>query len=596
MMTHYLTKSRFKLACSCPTKLFYTGKKEYPDQNQTNDFLQQLADGGYQVGKLAEYKFPGGENIDTLDYDESLERTNVELSKKNCIIYEAAFKFHNLFIRADVVVKIGKHIQLYEVKAKSYREDEDGNFLGKRGGIASSWKEYIFDIAFQKYVVTNAFPDFQVNAFLTLVDKDHSCRVEGLHQCIKIDKEKIKKVNSLGEEEIRVNRIIKVKEGLTQNELDTDILINVPVDDIIRKIWEGEYKIDFAHPDLDARSFEQAVEYLADKYSKGEKISPVVLSRCGKCQFKAKPEELLNGKKHGLNECLKQAWRVNDEELKQANIFELWKGQMGGTSSVTKINNCISAGKYWLKQIERQDIASKEDKPAEKGLSPTDRRELQISYAIDPKKEPKPDSGGLKAEFESFVYPLHFIDFETIGTAIPFNIGRKPYEAIAFQFSHHIVDKNGKVEHASEWINLENGAFPNFEFVRALKKALGKEGTIFRYAAHENTILNKIKEQLGNSMEPDKKELIDFIKLITQEKIDSKRKGPRNMVDLLELVKKYYYHPMMKGSNSIKQVLPAIMNSSDFIKEKYRSETYSGKNFKNKQWYVVKDGLAMDPI
>ena len=32
----YLTKSRFKLALECPTKLFYTGKIEiYPDAKQT---------------------------------------------------------------------------------------------------------------------------------------------------------------------------------------------------------------------------------------------------------------------------------------------------------------------------------------------------------------------------------------------------------------------------------------------------------------------------------------------------------------------------------------------------------------------------------
>ena len=49
----YLTKSRFKLATECPTKLFYTGKKDiYPDTKLDDPFLQALADGGYQVGEL----------------------------------------------------------------------------------------------------------------------------------------------------------------------------------------------------------------------------------------------------------------------------------------------------------------------------------------------------------------------------------------------------------------------------------------------------------------------------------------------------------------------------------------------------------------
>ena len=54
----YLTKSRFKLAVECPTKLFYSGKdKAYFDKNKGNDFLSALADGGNQVGELAKYKY-----------------------------------------------------------------------------------------------------------------------------------------------------------------------------------------------------------------------------------------------------------------------------------------------------------------------------------------------------------------------------------------------------------------------------------------------------------------------------------------------------------------------------------------------------------
>ena len=40
----YLTKSRFKLAVQCPTKLFYTGKKNiYRDTMQEDSFLAMLA-------------------------------------------------------------------------------------------------------------------------------------------------------------------------------------------------------------------------------------------------------------------------------------------------------------------------------------------------------------------------------------------------------------------------------------------------------------------------------------------------------------------------------------------------------------------------
>ena len=54
MSIKYLTKSRFKLATECPTKLFYTGKKRYANKSLDDPFLEGLAEGGYQVGDQQE--------------------------------------------------------------------------------------------------------------------------------------------------------------------------------------------------------------------------------------------------------------------------------------------------------------------------------------------------------------------------------------------------------------------------------------------------------------------------------------------------------------------------------------------------------------
>ncbi len=89
MTDRYLTKSRFKLARECPAKLFYTGKKdEYADQKIEDSFLEALAKGGYQVGELAKCYYPGGYNIDTLDYEEALAQTNELLKREKVIIYK----------------------------------------------------------------------------------------------------------------------------------------------------------------------------------------------------------------------------------------------------------------------------------------------------------------------------------------------------------------------------------------------------------------------------------------------------------------------------------------------------------------------------
>jgi len=47
------------------------------------------------------------------------------------------------------------------------------------------------------------------------------------------------------------------------------------------------------------------------------------------------------------------------------------------------------------------------------------------------------------------------------------------------------------------------------------------------------------------------------------------------MVDLWEVVKRYFYEPReMGGSNSIKVVLPAVLNASQFLKDKYSEHIY----------------------
>ncbi len=173
------------------------------------------------------------------------------------------------------------------------------------------------------------------------------------------------------------------------------------------------------------------------------------------------------------------------------------------------------------------------------------------------------------------------IDFETSAVALPFYKGRRPYESVAFQFSHHIIRKTAdggySIEHAGQFINVEKGKFPNFEFVRALKANLDQDGgSIFRYSPHENTILNHIADQLSFSEEPDKDEIIAFITSITH-LTGYKTGGPRDMIDLLEIVKRGFYHPSMKGSNSIKVVLPAVLNTSKFIQEKYSKPIYGSE-------------------
>ncbi len=198
-----------------------------------------------------------------------------------------------------------------------------------------------------------------------------------------------------------------------------------------------------------------------------------------------------------------------------------------------------------------------------------------------------------------------FIDFETSVVAIPFNKERRPYEQVAFQFSHHIVYEDGRIEHTNQYLNNKVGIFPNFEFVRELKRVLEKDqGTIFRYHNHENTVLCQIYEQLGRSDESDADQLKAWIRTVTTstDKSEEEWNGDRSMIDLSKIVRLYFYHPLTNGSNSLKMVLPAILNTSNTLKSLYSKPIYGTRNgikslnFQNWVWIEFnEDGTVKDP-
>ena len=108
MKNKLFTKSAFKIALECPRRLYYAyDKNEYANQELDDEFLQSLAEGGYQVGELAKVYYEIGKDVDDLDYDKALERTISLFDRPEINIAEAAFRFGNLFVRADIIEKKG---------------------------------------------------------------------------------------------------------------------------------------------------------------------------------------------------------------------------------------------------------------------------------------------------------------------------------------------------------------------------------------------------------------------------------------------------------------------------------------------------------
>lgn len=573
-----LTKTRFKLGLECPNKLYYTGKtEEYANPKSKDLFLIALADGGFQVEELARLHYPEGILIEdkkddkNYDYLDKVQQTNELFKLENVVIFEAAFIYENLFIRVDIIEKIGNKINLIEVKAKSFKKGEDDIKFD------SSWKFYLFDVAFQKYVIEKSNPEYIVTPFLMLADKNKTTTIDKLNQLFRISK---KSNNRTG--------VIKKIDSL-QNPDEESVLSVVDVSSLTSKIELGEYRI------LKEYAFEDAIHLLSKAYKEDRFFDyDLQFQTCKTCEFKS--NEKTTHLKDGFRECFKKKLNWNDYDFDDPTAFEIW--------DFRRLNQLSKSGV--IKLVDVCDDEFGERKDSEIKMSRVVRQLTQKYKTLKKDNNPEIFKDSLIAEMGKWKFPLNFIDFEASTAPLPYFAGQHPYEKVVFQFSHHIYHEDGRIEHANQYINLEAGVFPNFYFVRHLKLALEQnDGTVFQYSPYENSTLNQVKVQLENSKESDREQLISFIKTLTTPPSSQNYKGERwkptrGMVDLCVIIKDYYYNPFTKGSNSIKSVLPAIFKSSQFIKEKYSKNiediNVSSKNFETtKVWLKLEDRIVLDP-
>jgi Domain of unknown function(DUF2779) len=566
----YLTKSRFKLAVECPTKLFYCNKsKIYRDNMAENEFMAMLAEGGYQVGELAKYNFPGGIEIKGKKHDEAESLTKELLKKDEVILFEPAIRVGDFFIRIDVLIKKGDRFELIEVKAKSYDSDNP-EIEGKKVFITSDYLSYMQDVAFQKWVLKQAFPKSEIKAFLMMPNKAKKASLDGINQIFKINKDK----------SVTTTTPAGVDLGILAKELLEKVAVDKYTDHILNT--------ELAYPGGPTMLTDAAIKW-AEFYKKDEKIPPVIGAHCGKCQFNSVPGD---GLKSGFHECWKQANNWSDKDFENGTVLDLWNSK--------RKDKYIKNGQLKLTDLTRDDLKEAEEEAGVDGLSQSQRQRLQIEGIPGDY-----DQGGFYLDrslvahhISKWKFPYHMIDFETSAVALPFYKNMRPYESVAFQFSHHVMHENGKIEHAGEFLCVEPGEFPNYKLARELKEQLDKDnGSIFMWSHHENTILSSILRQLENDSNPpsDAEEIKNFIRTIIKE-------GDRAMIDLCKIAEKAYYHPETKGKSSIKKVLPAILKTSKALIETYSKPIYGAPggiksiNFSNPKGFAwLTEGKSSDP-
>ncbi len=167
------------------------------------------------------------------------------------------------------------------------------------------------------------------------------------------------------------------------------------------------------------------------------------------------------------------------------------------------------------------------------------KQKMQVEAVVNGQETIKKEE--ISKFLDTLYYPYYFLDFETFMPPVPLFDGTRPYQAIPFQYSLHVLEKeNAELEHY-EFL-AEAGTDPREDLIKELIKSIPDNACVISYnSSYEQMILRQLSKQFPQYEK-------DLMKI------------HENMFDLMVPFKRrYYYTKEMKGSYSIKSVLPALV-------------------------------------
>ncbi len=188
-------------------------------------------------------------------------------------------------------------------------------------------------------------------------------------------------------------------------------------------------------------------------------------------------------------------------------------------------------------ELLAQGIIRLEDIPADTELTDRQQRQVNVQRSGLTEIDPQP----IRTFLSQLEYPIHFLDFETFACAVPPFDGNRPYQAIPFQFSVHVVDAPGSAPRHHEFL-ADGSTDPREELLNALLESIGPAGSVLAYnLSFESSVLAQLALRF-----PQEASRINNIIV--------------RCADLaIPFAAQWYYDKAMNGRYSIKQVLPALV-------------------------------------
>jgi hypothetical protein len=189
-----------------------------------------------------------------------------------------------------------------------------------------------------------------------------------------------------------------------------------------------------------------------------------------------------------------------------------------------------------LKKLVDAGTLALEDLPADIKLTKNQNNQLRAHRS----GETLIDKEAIAKDLGELTYPLHFIDYETFASALPLFSDYSPYDQIPLQYSVHIVGSPDEEPIHRDFLHAGRGD-PTRAFLNSLREHVSSFGSV---VAWNKAFECQVNDGIGRRFSAARDYIIEL---------------NDRFYDLMDIFsKQYFVHRELRGSVSIKKVLPVL--------------------------------------
>lgn len=501
-----LTKSEYMMGRTCPTKIAHM-RNHLPTTSEKDPMMRERA----AVGAIVHWMAP--QMYSNTVYGKTL----ADIKPGEYGTYsEVVSQSSDRYARFDILRYTTSELKIVEFKSEKLPTNHKGEYLrvvNEHGEIRSEWLELLHDLTFQCVVLLCQHAedglellndDVELRAELVLLNHEYESTTNDLRQRFSVDPKT---------QDVRFD-------GNLDELLGAGILIPVDVTDIIRMIIEDVY----------IASGDMIATIAANR-------PPTLSKACARCEFRTRRGS--DQPESGFEKC----WG----DLATQTPFILDLTEVGRLTPID--------GRDAVTSLTSKGLARTIDIPIESFTTRFNNK--QHRQVISESTSSALIDRELVETLAAHPYPHVFIDVEAVNSAFPMWPSTRPYEITMFQWSAHVIAAPGELPVHDEWLHLSH-EHPCMDALTSLRECTRNAGTIYIYSSYERTAVKHaaaIAERMGRMDEATREWVAWFLD-----------DANPVVVDLLRLARHYYMHPDLKGSSSIKDVLPTVWKSSQLAR------------------------------